>query len=105
MKRWHRVAEWMSYSLCWGDPRFTADKLSDEDLAAVAQVCSDCPVRIECADWALKKKATGVVAAGVHLPDPGECVDPHVNKAARRFAYSTLRKWLRDERCRRETEI
>lgn len=88
----------MAYALCWADPRFTADFLGEEDSLAVAAVCSDCPVRVECAEWALQKKATGVVAAGVHLPDPGFGVDPHINKAARRFAYSSLRKWLREER-------
>lgn len=97
MKKWRTASEWMAYSLCWADPRFTADELDDADLAVVADICSACPVAVECAEWALQKKVTGVVAAGVHVPDPGGGLDPHTNKAGRRLAYSVLRKWLREQ--------
>jgi hypothetical protein len=98
VKKWRTASEWFAFALCWGDPRFTADDHTDEDLRSVRLICADCPVRVECGEWALQKKATGVIAAGVHLPDPGRGLDPNINKDARRFAYSTLRKQLREER-------
>lgn len=98
MKKWRTATEWFAFALCWSDERFTADHLDADDLEAVQRICSDCPVRVECAQWALAKKATGVVAAGVHLPDPGCGLDPHRNKDARRAAYSALRRQLREEK-------
>lgn len=97
MKKWRTASEWFAFALCWGDARFTADELDAGELEAVGRICADCPVRLECAQWALSKKATGVVAAGVHIPDPGFELDPHRNRDARRAAYSALRRLVREE--------
>lgn len=38
-------------------------------LIRAAEACAGCPVIVQCAQWALTSRATGVIMAGVPLPD------------------------------------
>lgn len=72
MKIWLRKAEWVDLAACLEDNRFIAERLCPADAQEVAQICSGCPVRAECMEWAVENQACSVVVAGIRLPDPSQ---------------------------------
>jgi hypothetical protein len=108
MKTWLKKYEWMIYAACVDNPIHTAEMgtpiggdgdWSDipgflADISEAQEVCDSCIVRPECIEWALSDNASGVVVAGVYLPDPA-------NKKELRNAHAELRKSLPLERERR----
>lgn len=93
MKRWRKKDEWMDLAYCGGSLLHTVDDPTPDEAAEAKSVCSSCPVRPECIEWALETSACSVFVAGTYLPDP--CF-----KKELRQAFSRLRAELPAERKR-----
>lgn len=52
--------DWMSESNCLDDDRF----LKRNETSTLAAICKQCPVSINCMEWADKHNPTGVFIAG-----------------------------------------
>jgi len=89
-KTWLKRDAWVQLALCWGSDAHTAEDPDDEQLAYAAAVCGDCPVRYECAKYAVETKMCSVVIAGVYLPDP-------IHKEELRMKWKQLQDSLPDE--------
>lgn len=70
MKMWRHKFEWMGYASCLGDDRFTSDDADNDD--GLEEICAQCRVRPECAQWAADENVSAVFVCGVRLPDPAE---------------------------------
>lgn len=70
MKTWRRRYEWVQFANCGGSELHTGENLNIGQVNAASKLCSDCRVRPECIEWAIREKVSTVVVAGVYLPDP-----------------------------------
>ncbi|WP_411828816.1 WhiB family transcriptional regulator [Mycobacterium intracellulare] len=70
IRLWDTATEWRGYANCRGDERFTAERLTAQDIVEVQQICGQCRVRPECIEWALQQRASAVIVAGAIMPDP-----------------------------------
>lgn len=59
---------WLDQVACSPDPCWTTHEPSDSALQMMRNICAGCPVRAQCADYALELKLTGAVYAGVYVP-------------------------------------
>lgn len=62
---------WMDDAACRPDPRWTDATPSDAQLDRLGMECVPCPVRSECARYALDNEVEGGMYAGVWLPSSG----------------------------------
>ena len=69
--------EWMGEALCASEGNAAAwaseHKPSRRVLSELKQICDRCPVRAQCAAWALKSRADAGCYAGVWLPKRTRC--------------------------------
>jgi hypothetical protein len=91
MKTWLRRDEWVELALCTDSAVHTAENPSEVETLIAEQICSECLVRPECIEWAIRERASAVFVAGVYLPDPGE-------KRELKLTYNRLQKSLANER-------
>ena len=60
---------WVEYAACRPSPHWTSDEPPQGHIEArLAAICAGCPVRRECAAWAVNERAESGTYAGVYLP-------------------------------------
>lgn len=86
------TTDWMARALCrptqagW----LSEYRPTDEAMAILAGICAQCPVRPQCARYALDTNATGAVYAGVWLPPRGQRGMPNHGWRGARTVLSRL---------------
>jgi Transcription factor WhiB len=82
---------WMEDARCVPDACWTEPDPSTPALRWMQQVCAQCPVVRECAEYALEMRLDGGVFAGVYVP-----ARDGYNHSRRAVAVERARKRLRD---------
>jgi len=91
MRKWHRKYEWVDLARCADSAVHTMENPSDSDCLEAETICSECLVRPECIEWAIKEKACSVFVAGIYLPDPS-------SKRELKLLYTQLEQSIPQER-------
>ena len=79
---------WFEYAACRPSPHWTSDEPPQGHIEArLAAICAGCPVRRECAAWAVNERAESGTYAGVYLP-------PRWPGARRQIGWERARRQL-----------
>lgn len=80
---------WQERALCAGMDPGLWDVVPGKGNAAALAVCADCPVSEECARQAVETFASGVVMAGVAIPESGRNRDRARRRLRGKLAHTT----------------